>query len=186
MPTHVHPLAISPLLFVSLSASRAPTPVINQPTSNGQALSCFVRLNKQPAPAYHHHDIAPPTVPSQTHALGLTIRAYDEWINDAGQTTHNWTSAYGQSKNRAFGASPTLARRRRAKGSPTLSGSSSVSQRWLIRRSRHLHPGGTGPYVYRQRTRWWRQGRRGRQPKAKGSLDYTRTTFVTCKQGGGR
>ncbi|KAH6888214.1 hypothetical protein BKA70DRAFT_1573145 [Coprinopsis sp. MPI-PUGE-AT-0042] len=100
MPTHVHPLAISPLLFVSLSASRAPTPVINQPTSNGQALSCFVRLNKQPAPAYHYA-IAPSIVTSQTHALGLTILAYDEWINVAGQFTQNRTSISRSSKKRA-------------------------------------------------------------------------------------
>ncbi|KAH6896105.1 hypothetical protein BKA70DRAFT_1570355 [Coprinopsis sp. MPI-PUGE-AT-0042] len=31
-----------------------------------RTLSCFVRLKKEPAPAYHHPGIAPPIVPSQT------------------------------------------------------------------------------------------------------------------------
>ncbi|KAH6876501.1 hypothetical protein BKA70DRAFT_241543 [Coprinopsis sp. MPI-PUGE-AT-0042] len=50
-----------------------------------------------------------------------------------------------ESKNRAFGTSLTLARRRRARGSPTICAPSSLSarERRFAFGSRHLDPGGT-------------------------------------------
>ncbi|KAH6907768.1 hypothetical protein BKA70DRAFT_1562866 [Coprinopsis sp. MPI-PUGE-AT-0042] len=81
MPTDVHPLATPPLPFVSLSTSHTPTSAINQSNPNGLTFSYFLRLSKQPTPAYHYA-VAPPTLPSLTNALNLTIHAHDEWIND--------------------------------------------------------------------------------------------------------
>ncbi|KAH6909627.1 hydroxymethylglutaryl-CoA reductase [Coprinopsis sp. MPI-PUGE-AT-0042] len=63
-----------------VSTDVAYTNLCYRPSPNGQPTSCFVHSIKQSAPAYHHGP-SPPTVPSQTHALGFTPGARDEWIN---------------------------------------------------------------------------------------------------------
>ncbi|KAH6907170.1 hypothetical protein BKA70DRAFT_1563181 [Coprinopsis sp. MPI-PUGE-AT-0042] len=133
----------------SLSTLRTPTPVINQPTSNGQGLSCFVRLNKQPAPAYHYA-IAPSIVTSQTHALGLTILAHHEWINNASQFTQNWPSTSGKQES-SFRDKPDIGQTKKSKGIAynmraflTIGKVQSISrERRFAIGSTHLDPGGT-------------------------------------------
>ncbi|KAH6876493.1 hypothetical protein BKA70DRAFT_241258 [Coprinopsis sp. MPI-PUGE-AT-0042] len=73
----------------------------DQPTPNGQTFSYFLRLSKQPTPAYHYA-VAPLTLPSLNNALNLAIHAHDEWINIAGQFTQNRASISKSSQARAF------------------------------------------------------------------------------------
>ncbi|KAH6896077.1 hypothetical protein BKA70DRAFT_1407118, partial [Coprinopsis sp. MPI-PUGE-AT-0042] len=54
-------------IALPVSLSVAHTNVCDQPTPSGQIFSRFVRLKKQPAPAYHQHGITPPAVLSRTH-----------------------------------------------------------------------------------------------------------------------
>ncbi|KAH6907730.1 hypothetical protein BKA70DRAFT_1562843 [Coprinopsis sp. MPI-PUGE-AT-0042] len=134
---------------MSLSTSHTPTSAINQSNPNGQAFSYFLRLSKQPTPAYHYA-VAPLTLPSLTNALNLTIHAHDEWINVAGQFTQNWPSTSGKQES-SFRDKPDIGQTKKSKGIAynmraffTIGKVQSISrERRFAFGSTHLDPGGT-------------------------------------------